>query len=106
MIWFGQETHRFEWHHLVDLCALPGALRIDDDAIYDPKLLNDRLLLGLKGTMSEFELGLMRQRARQAYLQTFGAIPSSGKGSRFSCRITTEVIAYAQCNLMSSACAS
>jgi DNA invertase Pin-like site-specific DNA recombinase len=42
---------------------------IDDDGIYDPKFLNDRLLLGLKGTMSEYELGLMRQRARQAYLQ-------------------------------------
>src|SRR5262249_42378220 len=40
-----------------------------DDGIYDPQLLNDRLLLGLKGTMSEYELGLMRQRARQAYLQ-------------------------------------
>lgn len=58
-----------DWHHLVDLCALAGTLLIDDDGIYDPKLLNDRLLLGLKGTMSEFELGLMRQRARQAYLQ-------------------------------------
>ena len=42
---------------------------IDDDGIYDPQLLNDRLLLGLKGTMSEYELGLLRQRARQAYLQ-------------------------------------
>jgi DNA invertase Pin-like site-specific DNA recombinase len=58
-----------DWHHLVDLCALSGTLLIDDEGIYDPKLLNDRLLLGLKGTMSEFELGLMRQRARQAYLQ-------------------------------------
>jgi DNA invertase Pin-like site-specific DNA recombinase len=58
-----------DWHHLVDLCALTGTLLVDDDGIYDPKVLNDRLLLGLKGTMSEFELGLMRQRARQAYLQ-------------------------------------
>ena len=58
-----------DWHHLVDLCALTQTLIIDDDGIYDPKVLNDRLLLGLKGTMSEFELGLMRQRARQAYLQ-------------------------------------
>jgi DNA invertase Pin-like site-specific DNA recombinase len=58
-----------DWHHLVDLCALTGTLLIDDDGIYDPKVLNDRLLLGLKGTMSEFELGLMRQRARQAFLQ-------------------------------------
>jgi DNA invertase Pin-like site-specific DNA recombinase len=58
-----------DWHHLVDLCALTGTLLIDDEGAYDPKILNDRLLLGLKGTMSEFELGLMRQRARQAYLQ-------------------------------------
>jgi DNA invertase Pin-like site-specific DNA recombinase len=58
-----------DWHHLVDLCALTQTLIIDDDGIYDPKVLNDRLLLGLKGTMSEFELGLMRQRARQAYMQ-------------------------------------
>ena len=58
-----------DWHHLVDLCALADTVLIDDDGIYDPKLLNDRLLLGLKGTMSEYEVGLMRQRARQAYLQ-------------------------------------
>jgi DNA invertase Pin-like site-specific DNA recombinase len=58
-----------DWHHLVDLCGLTDTLLIDDDGIYDPKLLNDRLLLGLKGTMSEFELGLFRQRARQAYVQ-------------------------------------
>lgn len=58
-----------DWHHLVDLCALTNALIIDADGIYDPKQINDRLLLGLKGTMSEFELGLLRQRARQAYLQ-------------------------------------
>jgi len=58
-----------DWHHLVDLCALTDTVLIDDDGIYDPKLLNDRLLLGLKGTMSEYELGLLRQRARQAYLQ-------------------------------------
>jgi DNA invertase Pin-like site-specific DNA recombinase len=58
-----------DWHPLVDLCGLTDTLLIDDDGIYDPKLLNDRLLLGLKGTMSEFELGLFRQRARQAFLQ-------------------------------------
>jgi len=58
-----------DWHHLVDLCALTNTLIIDADGLYDPKVLNDRLLLGLKGTMSEFELGLMRQRARHADLQ-------------------------------------
>jgi len=46
----------------VDLCALTGALVIDPDGAYDPRIVNDRLLLGLKGTMSEYELSLMRQR--------------------------------------------
>jgi DNA invertase Pin-like site-specific DNA recombinase len=58
-----------DWHHLIDLCALTEALIIDEEGIYDPRHLNDRLLLGLKGTMSEFELGLLRQRARQAFEQ-------------------------------------
>ena len=51
-----------DWHHLIDLCALAGALIIDPDGAYDPRLVNDRLLLGLKGTMSEYELSLLRQR--------------------------------------------
>ncbi len=51
-----------DWHHLIDLCALAGALVIDPDGAYDPRLVNDRLLLGLKGTMSEYELSLLRQR--------------------------------------------
>ena len=59
-----------DWHHLVDLCALTETLLIDSDGIYDPRQLNDRLILGLKGTMSEFELGLLRQRAREAFEQT------------------------------------
>ena len=55
-----------EWHHLIDLCAMTDTIVIDHDGVYDPKILNDRLLLGLKGTMSEFELGLLRQRAQEA----------------------------------------
>lgn len=51
-----------DWHHLVDLCALTGALVVDPEGVYDPRLMNDRLLLGLKGTMSEYELNLLRQR--------------------------------------------
>ena len=58
-----------DWHHLVDLCAVAETLVIDHDGVYDPRLLNDRLLLGLKGTMSEFELGLLRQRAKEAFLR-------------------------------------
>lgn len=56
-----------DWHHLIDLCALTETLIVDAEGIYDPRQLNDRLLLGLKGTMSEFELGLFRQRAREAF---------------------------------------
>jgi len=55
-----------DWHHLVDLCALTDTLLVDDDGVYDPRQLNDRLLLGLKGTLSEFELGLLKQRASAA----------------------------------------
>ena len=58
-----------DWHHLIDLCVLTDTLVIDADGIYDPRVLNDRLLLGLKGTMSEFELGLLRQRAQAAIRQ-------------------------------------
>jgi DNA invertase Pin-like site-specific DNA recombinase len=58
-----------DWHHLIDLCAMTGTLVIDHDGVYDPQLLNDRLLLGLKGTMSEFELNLLRQRAQESLKQ-------------------------------------
>ena len=52
-----------DWHHLVDLCGLTSTLIIDAEGVYDPHHFNDRLLLGLKGTMSEWELGVMRQRS-------------------------------------------
>lgn len=55
-----------DWHHLIDLCAMTHTLVIDFDGTYDPTLLNDRLLLGLKGTMSEFEMSLLRQRALES----------------------------------------
>src|SRR5512140_3559506 len=51
-----------EWHQLLELCALSGALLGDQDGVYDPAEHNDRLLLGLKGTLSEAELHLIRQR--------------------------------------------
>ena len=51
-----------DWHHLLELCGLVGAYVIDTDGVHDPALPNDRLLLGLKGTMSEFELTLIRKR--------------------------------------------
>lgn len=55
-----------DWHHLIDLCALVNTLVIDHDGVYDARLINDRLLLGLKGTMSEYELSLLRQRGLAA----------------------------------------
>ena len=58
-----------DWHHLIELCGMVGAALVDFDGIYDPNLVNDRLLLGMKGTMSEFELNLLRQRSREAILQ-------------------------------------
>jgi DNA invertase Pin-like site-specific DNA recombinase len=58
-----------DWHHLIDLCVLTDTLVVDAEGIYDPRLLNDRMLLGLKGTMSEFEIGILRQRAQEAYRQ-------------------------------------
>src|SRR2546423_14372950 len=51
-----------DWHHLLEVCALFGTLLADQDGVYDPRDCNDRLLLGLKGTMSEFELVTMRNR--------------------------------------------
>jgi DNA invertase Pin-like site-specific DNA recombinase len=52
-----------DWHHLIDLCALVGALLIDPEGVHDPRVGSDRLLLGLKGSMSEYELSILRQRS-------------------------------------------
>lgn len=58
-----------DWHHLIELCGLVGAVLIDPEGVYDPRLSNDRLLLGLRGTMSEFELSVLRQRSLEAIRQ-------------------------------------
>jgi DNA invertase Pin-like site-specific DNA recombinase len=58
-----------DWHQLLEICALFGTLIADLDGIYDPSQYNDRLLLGLKGTMSEAELHLLKQRLYQGTLQ-------------------------------------
>lgn len=55
--------------HLIDLWGMVGAVVVDLDGIYDPSLTNDRLLLGMKGTSSEFEVNLFRQRLTEAILQ-------------------------------------
>lgn len=55
-----------DWHHLLELCGLVDARVIDLDGVYDPGRPNDRLLLGMKGSMSEFELGVLRTRMLDA----------------------------------------
>jgi DNA invertase Pin-like site-specific DNA recombinase len=57
-----------DWHRLLELCALTETLILDEDGLYDPTQFNDRLLLGLKGTMSEAELHLLRARLRGGLL--------------------------------------
>ena len=57
-----------DWHRLVEICALTDTLILDEDGVYDPSSFNDRLLLGLKGTMSEAELHVMRGRLRGGIL--------------------------------------
>lgn len=54
------------WYHLLDVCAVTRTLLADDEGLYDPSAYNDRLLLGLKGTMSEAELHLIKQRLVEA----------------------------------------
>jgi DNA invertase Pin-like site-specific DNA recombinase len=58
-----------EWYQLVDHCAVVNTLLIDLDGIYDPNNVSDRVFLGMKGTMSEYELGIFRQRAQAAIEQ-------------------------------------
>ena len=57
-----------DWHRLLEICALTDTLILDEDGLYDPAHFNDRLLLGLKGTMSEAELHVMRARLRGGLL--------------------------------------
>ena len=70
---FGIEMSRLarscrDWHQLLEVCAVFGTLIADQDGIYDPSNYNDRLLLGLKGTMSEAELHVLKQRMLQGKL--------------------------------------
>jgi excisionase family DNA binding protein len=58
-----------DWHTLLEFCGLVGTLIVDEDGVYDPRHPNDRLLLGMKGTMSEMELSIFRQRSLEALKQ-------------------------------------
>lgn len=57
-----------DWHRLLEICALTDTLILDEDGVYDPSHFNDRLLLGLKGTMSEAELHVLRARLQGGIL--------------------------------------
>jgi DNA invertase Pin-like site-specific DNA recombinase len=57
-----------DWHRLLEICALANTLILDEDGVYDPTHFNDRLLLGLKGTMSEAELHVLKARLRGGIL--------------------------------------
>jgi len=58
-----------DWHTLLEFCGLVATLIVDEEGIYDPRQPNDRLLLGMKGTMSEMELSMLRQRSHEALKQ-------------------------------------
>ena len=58
-----------DWHTLLEFCGLVGTLIVDEDGVYDPRSINDRLLLGMKGTMSEMEVSVFRQRSIEAMKQ-------------------------------------
>ena len=66
-----REVSRFarnnrDWHQLIEMCRLVDTLLIDHEAVYDTRLPNDRFLLGLKGSFSEYELDVLRQRSLEA----------------------------------------
>jgi DNA invertase Pin-like site-specific DNA recombinase len=58
-----------DWHTLLEFCRLVDAIIVDEEAVYDPRQPNDRLLLGMKGTLSEMELSILRQRSYAALMQ-------------------------------------
>lgn len=69
-----------DWHRLLEICALTDTLILDEDGIYDPAHFNDRLLLGLKGTMSEAELHVLRARL-------LGGILNKARRGELQCRV-------------------
>jgi DNA invertase Pin-like site-specific DNA recombinase len=74
-----------DWHRLLELCALTGTLILDEDGLYDPSRFNDRLLLGLKGTMSEAELHVIHTRLQ-------GGIESKARRGELKIRLPTGLI--------------
>jgi DNA invertase Pin-like site-specific DNA recombinase len=77
-----------DWHRLLEICALANTLILDEDGVYDPTHFNDRLLLGLKGTMSEAELHVLKARLR-------GGILNKVRRGEYRCALPTGFV-YAE----------
>ena len=71
-----------DWHRLLEICAFADTLILDEDGVYDPSSFNDRLLLGLKGTMSEAELHVLKARLR-------GGILNKVRRGEYRCQLPT-----------------
>lgn len=74
-----------DWHRLLEICALSDTLILDEDGVYDPSNFNDRLLLGLKGTMSEAELHVLKARLR-------GGIITKARRGEFRVRLPVGLV--------------
>src|SRR5688500_16797499 len=74
-----------DWHRLLEICALTDTLILDEDGVYDPAHFNDRLLLGLKGTMSEAELHVLRARLQ-------GGILSKARRGELECPLPVGLV--------------
>jgi DNA invertase Pin-like site-specific DNA recombinase len=74
-----------DWHRLLEICALANTLILDEDGVYDPTNFNDRLLLGLKGTMSEAELHVLKARLR-------GGVLNKVRRGEFQCSLPTGLV--------------
>lgn len=74
-----------DWHRLLEICALADTLILDEDGVYDPANFSDRLLLGLKGTMSEAELHVLKARLR-------GGILNKARRGEYCCPLPTGLV--------------
>lgn len=74
-----------DWHRLLEICALADTLILDEDGVYDPANFNDRLLLGLKGTMSEAELHVLKARLR-------GGVLNKVRRGEYRCTLPTGLV--------------
>jgi DNA invertase Pin-like site-specific DNA recombinase len=74
-----------DWHRLLEICGLTETLILDEDGVYNPREFNDRMLLGLKGTMSEAELHVLKARLR-------GGILNKVKRGEYQCPLPTGLV--------------